>query len=225
MKSQSRTKMLVAVALLLALLLAGQATADTILPIGGGGDTGRAIGDAGFAYLSGVRTAIAAMLWNRLDPQMHEYYDGVVLEEQTYVLPTISIVIALDPEFEQAYFVAPWIIARRGSVDEAIELARVGTVNVPRSGMLRASYAQMIAVFVKDYARAAEQADIAVDLEWPNLIDQHNWYGILRSIYEKAGRDDMVDSLGLKIDEIDAVLGDQLGADEHDHDGDGKPDH
>jgi len=217
--------MVVATTLLLIALLGGQAAADALAQHDGGLETGRAVGRAGFAYLSGLRTAVAAMLWNRLEPQLHTYYLGVPLEDQTYILPTISLVITLDPQFEQAYYVAPWVIARRGDAEEGLELARLGTLNIPESALLQASYAQMIAVFEEDYARAAQEADKVLDLSWESIFEQHDWFGVLRSIYKNAGRQDMVDRLSRELERIDAEIA-QTDVDvEHDHDADGVPDH
>ncbi len=131
------------VVLLLAVVLAQNAAA-ALAPTGASAETGRLMGRAGFAYLSGIRTFAAAVLWNRLDPQFHLYYEDRSLSENTQLLPTIRLVQALDPQFVQSYYNAAWIVAKRGDFETARGLALQGIENNPRSGLLRASYIQLL---------------------------------------------------------------------------------
>ncbi len=64
----------IAVALLLVALIGGQALASATAPPGGVAATGRVIGQTSFAYLGGLRTFAAAVLWNRLEPLFDGYY-------------------------------------------------------------------------------------------------------------------------------------------------------
>jgi hypothetical protein len=217
-------RVVAAVALLLSFVLVGQAMTDSLAPRQA--DTGRAIGRAGFAYLTGVRTFIAAVLWNRLDPQFHEYYSGVSLSDQIYMMPTINAITTLDPQFIDAYYVAAWILTSRGQPEEGLELAALGVENNPRSGILRTSYAQILHLHAGDIDGAIAQADIALqDGTWRNAFEQHDNYAILKSIYKAAGDTAKVDQLDAEIERIDELLGDSLPPGTHDHDGDGVADH
>ncbi|PKQ29104.1 MAG: hypothetical protein CVT60_07060, partial [Actinobacteria bacterium HGW-Actinobacteria-10] len=102
--------------LLLALLFAGQFGADRMAVGTSPVETGLAVGRATFAYLSGLRIFAAQVLWNRIEPLFHEYYEAVPLREQLYMLPTLNAVNMLDPQFQQPYYIAPWILARQGEV-------------------------------------------------------------------------------------------------------------
>ncbi|MDZ4063912.1 MAG: hypothetical protein U1E22_04510, partial [Coriobacteriia bacterium] len=109
---------------LVAILLVGQAGTDISMPTRT--PAGRELGRAGFAYLSGLRVFAAYVLWNRIEPVFHGYYEGVALDQQTYALPTVNLVLALDPQFEDGYYTVAWILAQRGDVSGGLELAKRG---------------------------------------------------------------------------------------------------
>jgi len=114
-------RIILAAAALVAVLVAGQALAAISAPAGGVASTGRLIGQTGFAYLGGLRTFAAAVLWARLEPLFHGYYDDRQVKELDEFLPTMRLVQTLDPQFEQAYYNAAWILARRGKTDDLEE--------------------------------------------------------------------------------------------------------
>lgn len=192
----------VIVALALAAVLGGQALADRAAPdVPNGALTGRALGRAGFAYLTGLRQFGAALLWNRLEPQMHEYYGGHGLGKMTFMLPNIKAIVTLDPQFVEAYYVAPEILIESGrepgvSAGEArtrlqagLDLAKEGVVNNPKSGELLTSYAQLLFTDSKDataalvYARRAT----APDTVWRSDEEKWDGYAIVRDILKKNG--------------------------------------
>jgi len=213
------------VVMLAGLALVGQAATDALAPTGTSA-TGAAIGRAGFAYLTGVRVFAAAVLWNRLEPLFHEYYGGVALQDQAYMLPTIRAVVALDPQFADAYYVAAWVLARRGDTEEACELALLGTQNNPRSGLLRVSYAQILWLYGEDLDEAVRQAELAAgSAEWKDPIEQHDSYAVIGGLYRAAGMTRESDLIMERIEELDESIGDRLPEGSHDHDGDGVPDH
>jgi len=181
---------------------------------------------AGFAYLTGVRTFIAAVLWNRLDPILHDYYEEVPLQEQLQILPTIQMVVALDPQFIDGYYVAAWILARRGDVETGLDIAAQGVENNPRSGTMRMNYAQILYLFDGDVSAAVKQADAAVaNAEWKDPIEQHDSYAIFGAIYKSAGLTERYEYIQRELVRLDEIIGDALGPEAHDHDGDGVPDH
>lgn len=216
----------IVVALLLGVVLTGQAIVDSTVGASFT-STGDAVGRAGFAYVTGLRTFVAAVLWNRLEPQYHDYYDDKPLVEQTQMMPIVNLVVLLDPQFLDAYYVAPWILARRGDINEALDLAALGVENNPDSGLMRVNYAQTLWNFGDDLPGAVEQAEIALGetMRWRDPIEQHDSYAVLSSLYRNAGYDERVTFVLAEIERLDAEIGDQLPAGEHDHDGDGKPDH
>lgn len=215
------------VGVLVAVVLGGQQMADATLPEQQSASTAEVMGRAGFAYLTGVRTFAAAVLWNRLDPIYHEYYHDKTLDEQVQTLPTIKLVTMLAPDFEDAYNVGAWIVANRGLTAEALQLAREGTEHNPRSGVLRVNYAQILWLYGDDPDEAVAQADIAFegDAEWRDLFEQHDGYALLRTLYEQNGQREKAQEVLHEIERIDEELGDALPPGQHDHDGDGVPDH
>jgi hypothetical protein len=167
-------------------------TAQLLSPVAGAssapGDTGKVLGQTGFAYLGGLRTFVAALLWNRLDPQFHEYYGGS-LEDSTYMMPTLRIVTWLDPQFVQAYYIGQWVVARRGNVPEALALTREGLAANPQSGLLRASYSQMLLLFAKDKKGAHTWAlkAMAPDAVWASDDEKFQGYATLKDILNITG--------------------------------------
>jgi len=213
---------------LVCVALVGAALADSALPAGSGGlTTGESVGRAGFAYLTGLRVFVAQVLWNRIEPIFHEYYNGVPLREQAYMLTTFNLVTLLDPQFSQPYYVGPWILARAGHEAAAIDLAAQGVANIPDSGLLRASDAQMLMLVSEDLDAAVKQADVAMSdaVVWSDAVEQHDSYASVRVVYIKAGLDAKAAEVLERIEALDSQLGDQLGDESHDHDGDGVPDH
>ncbi len=209
-----RTRVAIAAALvvLVGTVLAGQAVADSLLPEDEVADTGRTLGRAGFAYLTGVRTYAAAVLWNRIDPLFHDYYEDLPLQEQTFMLPSIRAIVALDPQFEQTYYVAAWVLAQRGSVDEGVELARLGVENNPTSGMLRANYAQILFLFTDDSDEAVRQATRTLedDIVWRTLFDQYDGYAMVRGVYSAVGAEEAAARVSQEMRRIDDEI-DELG--------------
>lgn len=182
------------VALLLAAILMFQVGTDVSAPTGTSDITGRSIGRAGFAYLTGIRTYAAAVLWNRLDPIGDTYYGDKTLTQQTFVLPTLHIVQVLDPQFTQAYYVSAWIIFARGNRQGGLANARDGVRNNPRSGLMITQLAQFLLIMRTDgpsyLPEAAKWADRGrqADVVWTDPEEQVEGYSQFRVIYERTGQ-------------------------------------
>jgi hypothetical protein len=190
-----------AVALALALVLGGQHLADVTAPnVPDAALTGQAVGRAGFAYLTGLRKFGAALLWNRLEPQMHKYYrEG--LQNLTFMLPSIKAIVTLDPQFIDAYYVAPAILieyAKKTGTTPAeaasdlkagLALAKEGAVNNPKSGLLLTSYAQLVWTDGKDLKAALPYAvaSLAPDIVWRTDEEQWDQFALMRDLFQKAG--------------------------------------
>ncbi|TLM79748.1 MAG: hypothetical protein FDZ70_02655 [Actinobacteria bacterium] len=192
------------------------------------GGTAALLGRTGFAYLYGLRSYAAAMLWSTIDPVYHEYYADQPLTEQVQLIPTVRIVQLLDPQFEQSYYIAAWMIARRGDVAQGLEVSRTGVENNPASGLLRASYAQMLLTLGHQPKAALAQADAALsspDTVWYTDEDRCEGIAIFAAVYDLNGdsaRADELRALSEALRDVDPVQ--QIGG-SHDHDGDGVPDH
>jgi len=217
------------VALVLALVLAlgGQAMTDRLAPGAGSAATGRAVGQATLSYVSGLRTFVAAVLWMRLEPTLHGFYNGVPLEQQRYMLSTTAAVQALDPNLQQPFYIGAWILARNDRADEALAMAERGVRENPDAGLLLTNLAEIQMLYADDLPGAVETAQTALGPEvvWLDFFEQHNAYPVLGAIFRAAGRDDLDAIVQAELERMDAELGDQLPADAHDHDGDGTPDH
>lgn len=193
---------LAAVGLLLGLTVCGQALADATAPEAPNGAlTGKAMGRAGFAYLTGLRQFGAVLLWNRLDPQMHEYYGGHGLGKMVFMLPNVKVITMLDPQFVEAYYVAPEILIDSGNepgisakekarrLKVGLDLAREGVTNNPKSGILLASYAQLLWTDGKDLPGALKLAKrgMADDIVW--RWDDEEWesMAVFEAVFKKSG--------------------------------------
>ncbi len=70
------SRVVVIAVVLVVVLLLSQGLATATAPPDGLASTGRVLGQTGFAFLGGLRTFAAAVLWNRIEPVFHEYYQG-----------------------------------------------------------------------------------------------------------------------------------------------------
>jgi tetratricopeptide (TPR) repeat protein len=186
--------LLVGVALI-ACLLGGQALADASIPARSGTQAGVTFGRAGFAYLTGLRRFAALLVWNRLEPQFHEFYLGQPLKYQTYLLPNLRLVLLLDPQFIQAYYMAPWIVRDNGHVEDALAIARDAVVDNPDSGLLHTSLAQILYLEKREQAESVRQADLAMRQNqlWADATEQWQGMKILADIYAHAGLQEKAD--------------------------------
>lgn len=189
-----------AVALMLAVVMfAGQALATASAPAGGVASTGRVIGQTGFAYLGGLRTFAAAVLWGRLETLYDGYYEGTQVKDLNEFLPTMRLVQTLDPQLEQVYYNAAWILARRGRMSEGLKIAREGIANNPNSGLLRANYVQLLIIDDKsgNLNEAYKHAvfGIGPKARWANADDQYEGYGIFRTVFRLKGDQATVDKI------------------------------
>lgn len=200
MQGTNRNTLWIAIALVLVLaLFGGQSLAAASAPPGGVSSTGRAMGQAGFAYLSGLRTYAAAVLWSRLDPIYDTYYTSRGTGQLKEFLPSMRLVQTLDPQFEQVYYNAAWMLYRRGQKAEALSIARDGVANNPRSGLLLANYVQILLVEDKvgNYQEAFKYSVIGLGptATWANNDDKFEGYGIFRTVYQLNGNKAMVDKI------------------------------
>lgn len=215
------------VAVCLVMALGGQAGADALVGGASGVDTNRAIGRAASSYLTGLKTFAAAALWNRTDPLLHNYYESVPLDEQLYMLTTIAAVQALDPHAVQTYYVGAWILARNERIGDGLAMARRGVEANPDAGVLWAGYAQMLLLYSDDIREAVSAGEMALDdrMQWTDPVEQANSYAALMGVFRASGRTDLEAKARAKIVDVERVAGEALGAEDHDHDGDGVPDH
>lgn len=192
-----------AVVLALTVVLAGQTLADRVTPTASNGAlTGQAVGRAGFAYLTGLRVFVADLLWNRLDPLMDTYYRAEYgLAHMTFMLPSVEAIVALDPQFVDAYWVAPQILIGNGLLSgttpqeaksrllTGLALAKQGVENNPDSGVLLDSYAQLLWVYGKDLAAAVPYAERAMlpGTVWRTYEEEFDSMAIARDVFKKAG--------------------------------------
>lgn len=226
-ESNRRMRLVAALALCLVLALGGQALADSLVPEASGEATSQAVGQAASSYLTGIRRYAAAALWNRLDPLLHKYYVGVNLSDQRYMLSTIAAVQALDSSAVLSYDVGSWILVQNGRVDEGLAMARRGVENNPNAGLLRVDLAQLLELYGNDPEGAVEEGLVVLerDMEWTDLTEEHNAFGILGAIFRQAGRADLDARVQAELVRLDAEAGDEIPAEDHDHNQDGVPDH
>lgn len=177
--------------LLVALLFGAQALAAASAPAVPQTPAARLLGTASFAYLGGLRTFVAAVLWNRLEPQFHQYNEGTPIDQRLEFLPTIRLVQLLNPQFEQAYYVASFVLARQKRMDEGLALAKEGIEQNPKSALLRANYIQLLLMQdpEKNLPQMLEQARIGLgeDMTYASKDDEFEALGIFRTVYSIAG--------------------------------------
>jgi hypothetical protein len=191
--------LVVAVALCLCVIIGAQALAAATAPTSVQLSQGRVIGQAGFAYLGGLRMAAAGMLYQRLDPQFHQYLTDKAIQDRVDLLPSIRIIQMLNPQLEQPYYYVSFILALKGRMGDALALAKQGVENNPTSGLLRANYVQLL--MMKDrkanLAEMKRQTEIGLGstVTYTSLDDQFEAYGIYRTVYTLLGDQQMVQTL------------------------------
>jgi tetratricopeptide (TPR) repeat protein len=196
--SQSLAAVLAALLLVVA-ILGAQTLAAVSAPAGATASTGAMLGQTGFEYLGGLRKFAAAALWNRLEPQFHEYGQGKSIDQRVEFLPTMRLVQILDPQFEQSYYVSAFVLARRGRMLQALEIARAGIAHNPKSGLMRANYVQLLLIQdkFKNLPEALKQARVGTqaDTLWASGDDQFEGYGIFRAAFKLAADAAAVDRM------------------------------
>lgn len=224
MSARARTGLVAVV--LLAVLLMSQLGAAASAPAQPPAATGKVMGRAAFAYLGGLRTFTAAVLWNRLEPQFHAYYESGSIEDLDYMIPTLAIVQKLDPQFIQAYYLSSYIVAKKEGYPTGIELAREGVRNNPRSGLMRANVAQLLLLddFERHQEELLEHAKVALSdqSQWKDADEVYEGYVVFRDVMRKSGKTKVAEALD---DQLKVLREDGAGEGDHDHDGDGKQDH
>jgi hypothetical protein len=177
--------------LALALVTGAQALAQASAPPAQQMSQTRLIGQTGFAYLGGLRMMAAGLLWGGLDAQFHQYRSTSRFTDRLDLLPAIRIVQLLNPQLEQPYYFTSYVLAARGRMGDALDLARDGIKNNPRSGLLRANYVQLLAMQDKkrNLPLMLEQAKIGLgaNMEFVNADDAFESYGIFRIPFEMIG--------------------------------------
>lgn len=180
-------------AMFLVMALGGQALGDATVPTGYERTTGQSVSRAGFAYLTGLRTYAAAVLWNSIDPVLDTYFHDVPFDHMRFMLPTITAVVALNPQFTEAYSVGSWIIARNGKLKAGLDLARRGVRDNPHSGTVLVAYAQMLQTLDKNLPAAHVQAAAALrpHTTWNTTAEACDGYrsvlAIMRASHDTTG--------------------------------------
>lgn len=211
---------------LAALLVLSMGVTSLSAPRAGITSAGDSLGQTGFAYLGGLRKFAAAVLWNRIEPLHHEYYDDVSLSDQRYMVPVMYMVTALDPQFEQAYYVSSWIVRERVGDSQGIALARQGLKNNPDSGLMHQNLLQLL-ILSDRQLHAAEIIRITDrvagnQLQWVDDEDRFEGLAVARDALILQGQVERAQALS---EELVLLRARGVGQGDHDHDGDGKQDH
>ncbi|MDZ4168845.1 MAG: hypothetical protein U1E26_04210 [Coriobacteriia bacterium] len=226
MRLEIRHSRMMVAAVLVGVLVASMVLMSVSAPDTGMTGAGKALGQAGFAYASGLRRFAAAVLWNRLEPLFHDYYEDTVLTDQLYMLPTIRMVTMLDPQFQQGYFVSAWIVRSRMGEEQGIAVARDGLVNNPQAGLMHANLLQLLMLADKDAYRPeiARLTYLIVgdSVEWHDEEERFEGLAIARDSLLSLGDDARAQAVATELARLRA---EGIGLGDHDHDGDGKQDH
>ena len=197
--SRSAVNLVLIVALCVALVVGAQGLAAASAPSNVQLSQSRVIGQAGFAYLGGLRMMLAGLLYERLDPQFHQYITDRRIQDRIDLLPSIRIIQMLNPQLEQPYYYVSYILYLRGRMNDALALAKQGIANNPQSGLLRANYVQLLMVQDRkaNLPEMLRQTRIGLSTgtTFSSIDDQYESYGIFRTVYTLAGDSRMVKTL------------------------------
>lgn len=208
-----RSRALAALAVCLVLALGGQAVADALVPSASGAATDAAVGRAASSYLTGLRSYVAAAMWNRIDPLLHRYYDGVALDDQRYMLSTIAIVEWLDPHTVRAFSLGAWLLVRNDRVQQGIAMAEDGLKNNPNDAIAFASLAQILWLY-GDKQQAYDVAERAMgdEVVWPGPNESYSWLAMLHDMFEKQGNQTLAAEATSRMKYLEEKHGSSLGA-------------
>ena len=191
------TFLLVAV-LALCVLTGAQALATASEPPVAQLSQSKGVGQAGFAYLGGIRLFLAGVLYSRLDPQWHQY-GAADIKNRLDLLPSIRLIQALNPQMEQSYYYVSYVLMVRGRTADAFALAKEGIANNPQSGLLRANYVQLLMEQdkKKNLPLMLEQTKLGLgpDIRYSSADDEFEAYGIFRTVFQLAGDKAMAKSI------------------------------
>jgi hypothetical protein len=179
-----------AAVLAVAVIIGAQTLADASAPPNSQASQSRVIGQAGFAYLGGLRVLMAGLIYQRLDPQFHQYGSSNI-ENRLDLIDSFRLIQALNPQLEQPYYYVAYMLMRRGDTTGALNLAREGIANNPTSGLLRANYVQLLMVQDKkgnlpEMLRQTKLA-LAPNITYSSADDEFESYGIFRTVFLLAG--------------------------------------
>jgi hypothetical protein len=179
------------VCLALALVVGAQALAQVSAPPVHQISQAKLIGQTGFAYLGGLRVMAAGLLWGTLDAQFHQYMSDSDIKDRLDLLPAIRAVQLLNPQLEQPYYFTSYVLAKRNRMNDALELAREGIKNNPRSGLLRANYIQLLLMQGKKSSLPLmlEQARIGLgpNIEFVSADDAYESFSIFSVPFKLTG--------------------------------------
>jgi len=147
----------------------------------------RVIGQAGFAYLGGLRMAAAGPALPAARSAVPSVLTDKKIQDRVDLLPSIRIIQMLNPQLEQPYYYVSFILALKGRMADALGLAKQGVENNPTSGLLRANYVQLM--MMQDRKRnlpemlAQTKVGLGNSVTYTSLDDQYESYGIFRTTY------------------------------------------
>jgi hypothetical protein len=189
---------LVVAVLTLSVVVGAQTLADASAPPVAQMSQSKVVGQAGFAYLGGIRIFLAGTLYSRLDPQFHQYGSGSY-KDRLDLLPAIRLIQMLNPQMEMPYYYASFVLYLRGRMPDALVLAKEGIANNPQSGYLRANYVQLLMMQdkQKNLPLMLQQTKMALgeSTQYSSVDDEFEAYGIFRTVYDLAGDKAMAKSV------------------------------
>lgn len=136
--------------------------------------------------LGGVKTAIAAYLWIRIDHIHDEYYGD--LREESELMPLYRIITWLDHRFEDAYYVGSYMLYQQNHPEEGWRFALEGLRLNPKSAYMEFNVGQLALVFRKDYKGAVRHLERSVALSGNDYRTKFSALSNLRTAYLKAGK-------------------------------------
>jgi hypothetical protein len=191
--------MLLVAVVAIAVIIGAQGLATAYAPPVSQSSQGAVIGQAGFAYLGGLRMMGAGLLWGRLDAQFHQYGSGAPIQDRLDLLPSIRMVQLLNPQLELPYYYTSYMLYLRGDMRGALSLALEGIRNNPTSGLLRANYTQLLMIQDKrkNLPLMLQQSKIGLSsaATYNSIDDQYQSFAIFRTVYKLAGDTTMVNAI------------------------------
>jgi len=199
--------LVLAALLALAVIVGAQSLANASAPPVTQTSQSKVIGQAGFAYLGGVRVMLAGLIYQRLDPQFHQYGTSQILN-RIDLIDSLRLIQALNPQLEQPYYYVAFVLMLKGRQSAALAVAREGIANNPTSGLLRANYVQLLMMQNKkaNLPEMLKQTKIGLGkgMTYSSVDDEYESYGIFRTAFIIAGDKQMAQALNAAQRDLEA---------------------
>ncbi|HZD60308.1 MAG TPA: hypothetical protein VE439_07630 [Anaerolineae bacterium] len=174
--------------------------------------------DTAAQFLGGLRSAVAAVLWIKVDRVHHAYFEerGAGLENEDELIPLYRLVTWLDPHIYEAYYVGSYMLYLFDRPDEGWKFALEGLHMNPEVARMEFNVGYLALIKRNDYKYAIPHLEQAYSLAQD---DEDRFYVLSNLVvaYSKAGMAEKAEDAKEKLSKIANSPTASGENDEHEH--------